>query len=206
VKAYPAETTEAFLDGHVSAFAFFGGVPLSILYDNTKLAVARILGDGQRTRTRAFTELVSHFPPRGHARPSVRPHAGLEQRQALGLPNPNARTRGAFSTVTSPPNNCHSMSPYCHSMSPASQELSLERDLSLAPRSVTRVARSVTAAHRSSNPLLAVTGSAPRGDVVRALSIGVLLAQRGQLGSIALAPGHRARPAAVQRREHRRLG
>jgi transposase len=27
VKAYPAETTEAFLDGHVSAFAFFGGVP-----------------------------------------------------------------------------------------------------------------------------------------------------------------------------------
>ena len=27
VKAYPAETTEAFLDGHVSAFAFFGAVP-----------------------------------------------------------------------------------------------------------------------------------------------------------------------------------
>ena len=44
VKAYPAETTEAFLDGRVSAFAFLGGVPQSILYDNTKLAVARILG------------------------------------------------------------------------------------------------------------------------------------------------------------------
>jgi hypothetical protein len=28
-----------------------GGVPKSILYDNTKLAVARILGDGQRQRT-----------------------------------------------------------------------------------------------------------------------------------------------------------
>ena len=65
VKAYPAETTEAFLDGHVSAFAFFGGVPLSILYDNTKLAAARILGDGQRTRTRAFTELISHYLFRG---------------------------------------------------------------------------------------------------------------------------------------------
>ena len=61
IKAYPAETTEAFLDGHVSAFAFFGGVPQSILYDNTKLAVARILGDGVRTRTQAFTGLVSHF-------------------------------------------------------------------------------------------------------------------------------------------------
>ena len=61
VKAYPAETTEAFLDGHVSAVAFLGGVPQSILYDNTKLAVARILGDGRRKRTRAFTELQSHY-------------------------------------------------------------------------------------------------------------------------------------------------
>ena len=61
VKAYPAETTEAFLDGHVSAFAFLGGVPQSILYDNTRLAVARILGDGRRQRTRAFTELQSHY-------------------------------------------------------------------------------------------------------------------------------------------------
>jgi len=61
IKAYPAETTEAFLDGHVSAFTFFGGVPISILYDNLKIAVARILGDGKRQRTRAFTELVSHY-------------------------------------------------------------------------------------------------------------------------------------------------
>lgn len=61
VKAYPRETTEAFLDGHVSSFAFFDGVPLSILYDNLKIAVAKICGDGQRERTRAFTELVSHY-------------------------------------------------------------------------------------------------------------------------------------------------
>ena len=61
VKAYPRETTEAFLDGHVSAFAFLGGVPRSILYDNTTLAVARILGDGTRRRTQAFTHLQSHY-------------------------------------------------------------------------------------------------------------------------------------------------
>ena len=61
MKAYPAETTEAFLDGHVSAFAFFGGIPQSILYDNTKLAVAKICGDGKRERTRAFSALVSHY-------------------------------------------------------------------------------------------------------------------------------------------------
>jgi transposase len=61
VKAYPRETTEAFLDGHVSAFEFYGAVPLSILYDNLKIAVAKICGDGKRERTRAFTELVSHY-------------------------------------------------------------------------------------------------------------------------------------------------
>ena len=61
VKAYPAETTEAFLDGHVSAFALLGGVPQSIMYDNTRLAVAKILGDGRRQRTRAFTEIRSHY-------------------------------------------------------------------------------------------------------------------------------------------------
>src|SRR5450756_708666 len=61
MKSYPAEMTESFLDGHVSAFAFFGKVPLSILYDNTKIAVAKICGDGKRERTRAFTELVSHY-------------------------------------------------------------------------------------------------------------------------------------------------
>src|SRR3954451_8262625 len=37
VKAYPAERPEAFLDGHNAAFAFLGGVPRSILYDNTRL-------------------------------------------------------------------------------------------------------------------------------------------------------------------------
>jgi transposase len=47
IKAYPAEVAEAFCEGHVAAFAFFGGVPQSILYDNTKLAVAQILGDGR---------------------------------------------------------------------------------------------------------------------------------------------------------------
>ena len=61
IKAYPAETTEAFCDGHVAAFGFFGGVPASILYDNTAIAVAKILGDGTRKRTRSFSELQSHY-------------------------------------------------------------------------------------------------------------------------------------------------
>ncbi len=56
-----AMTTEAFLEGHVKAFAYFGGVPTRILYDNTKIAVAKILGGTERKRTRAFSELQSHY-------------------------------------------------------------------------------------------------------------------------------------------------
>ena len=61
VKACPAETTEAFCDGHNAAFRYFGGVPRGIVYDNTKLAVAKILGDRTRQRTQVFSELQSHY-------------------------------------------------------------------------------------------------------------------------------------------------
>ena len=61
VAAYPAATTEAWLDGHNRAFVFFGGVPQSILYDNDKCLVSRILSDGTRQRTRAFSGPQSHY-------------------------------------------------------------------------------------------------------------------------------------------------
>ena len=91
MKAYPAETTEAFLDGHVSAFAFLGGIPQSILYDNTKLAVARILEDGRRQRTRSFTELQSHHlfedrfgrPGKGNDKGKVEGMVGYVRRNFL---------------------------------------------------------------------------------------------------------------------------
>ena len=60
VQAYPAESTEAFLWKGNVGFESFGGVPRLILH-NTKLAVARILGDGRRQRTRTFSELQSHY-------------------------------------------------------------------------------------------------------------------------------------------------
>ena len=61
VAAFPAETTEAFLEGHVRAFAYFGGVSTRILYDNTRIAVAKILGGEERQRTRSFSELQSYY-------------------------------------------------------------------------------------------------------------------------------------------------
>jgi transposase len=72
VKAYPAETAEAFCDGHVAAFDFSGGVPQSILYDNTKLAVAKIVKSGKRLRSKMFAELcrdtMGHSVRAWHAR------------------------------------------------------------------------------------------------------------------------------------------
>jgi len=95
LKAYPAETTEAFCDGHVAAFEFFGGVPVSILYDNTKIAVARILGDGTRKRTRVFSELVSHYlfedrfgrPGKGNDKGKVEGMVGYTRRNFM-VPKP----------------------------------------------------------------------------------------------------------------------
>src|SRR3546814_13987133 len=34
VRAYPAAVAEAWVDGHIHAFAFFGAVPQSIVHDN----------------------------------------------------------------------------------------------------------------------------------------------------------------------------
>jgi transposase len=98
VKAYPGETTEAFCDGHVAGFAFFGGVPRSILYDNTKIAVARILGDGKRQRTRVFSELRSHYlfedrfgrPGKGNDKGKVEGIVGYCRRNFL-VPMPRFR-------------------------------------------------------------------------------------------------------------------
>ena len=103
VAAYPAETTEAFCDGHNAAFAFFGGVPRSILYDNTKLAVARILGDGKRQRTRVFTELQSHYlfedrfgrPGKGNDKGKVEGLVGFIRRNFL-VPVPRAESFAAL--------------------------------------------------------------------------------------------------------------
>ena len=81
VAAYPAATAEAWLDGHNRAFVFFGGVPQSILYDNDKCLVSRILPDGTRQRTRAFSGLQSPLPVRGPLRPS---RQGQRQRQCGG--------------------------------------------------------------------------------------------------------------------------
>jgi transposase len=103
VQAYPAETTEAFCEGHNAAFGFFGKMPQSILYDNTTLAVARILGDGTRQRTRAFSELQSHYlfadrfgrPGKGNDKGKVEGLVGYARRNFL-VPLPRVASFAAL--------------------------------------------------------------------------------------------------------------
>jgi len=103
VIAFPAETTEAFLEGHVRAFAYFGGVPTRILYDNTKIAVAKILGGTDRQRTRTFSELQSHYlfadkfgrPAKGNDKGKVEGLVGYARRNFM-VPVPRFATWEAF--------------------------------------------------------------------------------------------------------------
>ncbi len=61
VMAFDRECTETFWEGHVRAFEFFGGVPQRISYDNSKVAVSKIVGCRQRQITQGFAQLVSHY-------------------------------------------------------------------------------------------------------------------------------------------------
>ena len=106
VKAYPAETTEALLDGMASSFAFFGGVPQSVLLDNMKLAVVRILPDGTRERTAALTRLISHYlfkdrygrPGRGNDKGNVEALVKFA-RHAFPTPVPNEPSFAALNAT-----------------------------------------------------------------------------------------------------------
>jgi len=97
VVAFPAETTEAFLEGHVQAFAYFGGVPTRILYDNTKIAVAKILGGEERKKTKAFSELQGYYlfadkfgrPAKGNDKGKVEGLVGYSRRNFM-VPIPHA--------------------------------------------------------------------------------------------------------------------
>jgi transposase len=60
VSAYPRECTETFQAAHVAAFTFFGGVPTRTAYDNTTIAVRKVIGR-ERDLTREFLRLESHF-------------------------------------------------------------------------------------------------------------------------------------------------
>ena len=60
-QVFPRECTETFQEGHRRAFEFFGGVPRRISYDNSRIAVRRIVGQRGVDPTREFLRLQSHY-------------------------------------------------------------------------------------------------------------------------------------------------
>ena len=61
VQVFERENTETFWEGHVRSFRFFGAVPTRISYDNSKVAVAKLLGSRERKLTDGFLQLQSHY-------------------------------------------------------------------------------------------------------------------------------------------------
>ncbi len=90
LSAYPRECTETFQAAHVAGFAFFGGVPVRISYDNTTIAVAKVMGK-ERALTKGFMTLESHHlfdhhfcrVGRGNEKGHVENHVGYSRRNLL---------------------------------------------------------------------------------------------------------------------------
>lgn len=61
VRAYERQSQEFLLDGHVRAFARFGGVPRKIAYDNLKTAVVSVGRGRERRLTEKFLQFRSHY-------------------------------------------------------------------------------------------------------------------------------------------------
>jgi transposase len=61
VQAHVRETQQAFLEGHVAAFEFFGGAFGLVRYDNLKSAVVKVLKGRRRVESDRFVALRSHY-------------------------------------------------------------------------------------------------------------------------------------------------
>lgn len=91
VRAYPTEKLEAFLDGHVHGFEFFGGVFSELWYDNAKTAVVKILSGRERIEHEHLSRLRAHYlfgssfctPGEAHEKGSVEQLVGYVRRNAL---------------------------------------------------------------------------------------------------------------------------
>lgn len=91
VMAFPTQRQEAFLLGHMLAFAHFGGVPHRISYDNLKVAVQQILTGRNRIEQTDFVRFRSHYlfdsrfctPAQGHEKGGVESAVGYSRRNFL---------------------------------------------------------------------------------------------------------------------------
>jgi transposase len=89
VLALPFERTEAVLEGMVTAFEFFGGVPRFVWWDNPKTVATLILQGRQRQIHPRYNALASHYvfeprfcmPARGNEKPDAESTVKAVQRR-----------------------------------------------------------------------------------------------------------------------------
>lgn len=61
VRGYPCERQQAFFDGHLHAFAFFGGIFPTMVYDNLTAAVRQVLRGKGRVEQTEFTKFHAYY-------------------------------------------------------------------------------------------------------------------------------------------------
>src|SRR5690606_10075476 len=91
VRAYPSENLESFLDAHIHAFNFFGGVFKLIRYDNLKAAVQKVLKGRERKEQDKFRQFHQYYsfhpefcnPARGNEKGGVEGIIGYSRRNFL---------------------------------------------------------------------------------------------------------------------------
>ncbi len=105
IRLYERADQLSFLDAHVLAFSYLGGVPRRVVYDNLTAAVKKIVGS-ERELTERFRALVSHYlfeacftrPGEGHDKGGVEAR-GKGIRLAHLTPIPRGETLSEISEV-----------------------------------------------------------------------------------------------------------
>jgi len=58
---YRTEDTQAFIDAHIRFFAYIGGIPQCMVYDNMRVAIAKFVGKSEKEATVALKQLSTYY-------------------------------------------------------------------------------------------------------------------------------------------------
>jgi len=97
VRFYSCERQQAFFDGHIQAFNFFGGVFPILIYDNLTAAIQKVLRGKDRIEQEAFVKFKAYHsfdarfcnPDSGHEKGGVEGLVGFARRNYM-VPIPEA--------------------------------------------------------------------------------------------------------------------
>lgn len=97
VRYYPCERQQVFLDAHIHAFSFYGGIFPTIIYDNLTTAVQKVLRGRGRIEQEGFIKFKAYYsyearfcnPASGHEKGGVEGLVGFARRNYM-VPIPEA--------------------------------------------------------------------------------------------------------------------